>query len=432
MHVAIVDEELPYPLTSGKRIRIYNLAVHLAQRHRITFICHRNADRDEARQAERELHARGIGTVLVDRPQRRAAPLVQKARFATRIGLNLLSPLPYSAQWSECPRLRQAVRAYANEHAVDLCQCEWAPYATALMGMTGAPWVMMAHDIQSLIWERYYHNESNPLKRWYIKQQWHKYRRFERLVFRSADLRIMVTEEDVARASRQFGAKEAVVVDNGVDVAHYAAAATPVVARRPGEILFLGNLEWRPNLDAVRLLLDDVFPAVLAEVPSARLCVVGRHPPKWLVRRAQTSSNVEVHADVPDVRPYLYRCGAMAVPLRIGGGSRLKILEALATGLAVVSTQVGAEGLRLIPGVHYANADAMPDMASVLVRWMREPLATLDLVRAGRRLVEEEYDWRILALKMEAAWQDLLRKKRGAKSPPPVSGQAAALAAGSK
>ena len=331
MHVVIVDEELPYPATSGKRIRILNLAYHLARRHRITFLCHRNADPEEARQAAEFLTSRGIETVLVDRQRPLCSGPFQKPRFCARIALNLLSPVPYSVQWNDCPRLRKALRQYASEHAVDLWQCEWAPYATALMGMNGARWVMMAHDIQSLIWERYYASEANRLKRWYIKQQWHKYRRYEQRVFSDASLTIMVTQEDAQRARREFAAQRTAVVDNGVDVAFYQAAEYAAnTQRKPADILFLGNLEWRPNIDAVRLLLDEVFPSVLADVPWARLCIVGRRPPKWLAQRAKSARNVDVHADVPDVRPFLYRCGAMAVPLRIGGGSRLKILEALA------------------------------------------------------------------------------------------------------
>src|SRR5207248_7650671 len=112
------------------------------------------------------------------------------------------------------------------------------------------------------------------------------------------------------------------------------------------------SLEWRPNLDAVRLLLDRTLPAVRAAEPDVRLSIVGRRPPAWLVQRARTEPGVELHADVPDVRPHLARAAVLAVPLRIGGGSRLKILEALGCGVPVVSTRVGAEGLDLRDGEH--------------------------------------------------------------------------------
>jgi glycosyltransferase involved in cell wall biosynthesis len=324
------------------------------------------------------------------------------------LGLNLLTSVPYSVQWNDCPRLREAVQRYNRANEVDIWQVEWAPYATTFLGASGMNWAMMAHDIQSFTWERYYRNETNLLKRWYIKKQWQRYRRYESRVFSEAPLTITVSDEDQQRAREHFSARRTTVVDNGVDVAHYQELAPRQPTRNASEILFLGNLEWRPNLDAVRLLLDEVFPAVLAAEPSARLCIVGRRPPSWLQRRGSETNRIEVHADVDDVRPFLYRCGAMAVPLRIGGGSRLKILEALACGMPVVASSIGAEGLRLQPGQHFALANETSEMARVLVEWMRNPAAALAMAEAGRSIVEAQYDWSVLAEKMESAWDELV------------------------
>jgi glycosyltransferase involved in cell wall biosynthesis len=372
-------------------------------------LCHRNADPEEARQAAAYLHKQGIKTVLVERQRPLRTGALGKLQFCSRIARNLFSPEPFSAQWNKCPRLWEAVARHAATEKVDLWQCEWAPYATALLPLQKARWIMMAHDIQSLIWQRYYQNATNPLKRWYIKLQAERYQRYEQTVFSQAPLTISVTAEDAKRARELFGARRTAVVDNGVAVAHYQAADCQQGSTRcPNEILFLGNLEWRANLDACRLLLDEVFPRVVALEPSARLCIVGRRPPKWLRERGDLTRNVEVHADVADVRPYLYRCGAMAVPLRIGGGSRLKILEALACGLPVASTGVGAEGLRLTPGVHYARTETAEEMAKTLVDWLRDPAPAKTQAEAGQRLVEREYDWSVLACKMEQAWTNLL------------------------
>src|SRR5262249_19655477 len=154
-----------------------------------------------------------------------------------------------------------------------------------------------------------------------------------------------------------------------------------------------------PNLDAVRLLLDCVFPQVRQSEPGARLCLVGRNPPDWLRHAVVTSPNVELHANPPDVRPFLNRSSVLAVPLRIGGGSRLKILEALACGLPVVSTRVGAEGLQLQAGEHVEIVDDVETMPDALVHSLRDPQKAREQAERGRRVVEERYDWRVLAEK---------------------------------
>jgi glycosyltransferase involved in cell wall biosynthesis len=408
MHVVIVDEELPHPPNSGKRLRILGLVRHLAKRHRLTFLCHQNTSDEDAQGAAKLLAAFGIETIYVKRQTALQTGRFPLLRFGARLGLNLLSSVPYSVQWNNCPRLREAVRRYNRNNEVDIWQVEWAPYATAFLGASGMNWAMMAHDIQSFTWERYYRHETNLLKRWYIKKQWERYRRYESRVFSEAQMTITVSDEDRQRVREHFSARRTTVVDNGVDVAHYQAIATGQYPRNGSEILFLGNLEWRPNLDAVRLLLDEVFPAVLAAEPSARLCIVGRRPPAWLLRRGSEAAQIEVHADVHDVRPFLYRCGAMAVPLRIGGGSRLKILEALACGMPVVASSVGAEGLRLQPGEHFALANQTSEMARVLIEWMRNPAAARAQAEAGRAVVEARYDWSVLAEKMESAWDELV------------------------
>jgi glycosyltransferase involved in cell wall biosynthesis len=402
LRVVIVDEELPYPPTSGKRIRSLNLALRLARRHRITYLSHRNADREEARQAVGFLGAHGIETVVVDG----IVPRKSGLRFYARLAVNLLSPLPYSVASHDSRKLRRAIRAHAVRYPVDLWQCEWTPYARALRDLVGIRRLIVAHNVESLIWQRYYETEANRLKRWYIKGQWRKFEDFERRAFAEATRVVAVSAEDAARMGAQFGARRVEVVDNGVDTAYFRPGHE---VRDPARILFLGSLDWRPNLDAVGLLLDQVFPAVTAAEPSARLTIVGRNPPEALSRRVASLAKVELCANVADVRPYLARSGVLAVPLRIGGGSRLKIIEALATGLPVVSTRIGAEGLHLEPGQHLSVVEGVEDMAAALVQCIRAPGPAQALAERGRQVVLARYDWDALAHELEQVWFDCMR-----------------------
>lgn len=397
MHVVVVDGDVSYPPSSGKRLRTLHLMLRLARRHRLTYIA-RAHHGGEIGEAATFLGDHGIEAILLDDP----LPRKQGLGFYARLARNLLSPLPYSAASHRSRRMAEAVRSYAATHKVDLWQVEWTPYVAALPARVKAPRLLIAHNVDSLIWQRYYENERQPLKRFYIRQQWRKFERFERRVFAEVDRIVAVSPEDAALMRRQFGVENVDVVENGVDGAYFENVRGGGKAQG---ILFLGSLDWRPNLDSVRLLLDDVFPAVQRAEPSSRLCLVGRNAPDWLIQRVAHTANVELYSNVADVRPYLAESGVLAVPLRIGGGSRLKILEALACGLPVVSTRVGAEGLELRPGKDLIVVERVEDMAAALVDSIRHPQRIREMARQGRQVVREHYDWDSLAAKLERVWE---------------------------
>jgi glycosyltransferase involved in cell wall biosynthesis len=405
LRVAVVDEELPYPPTSGKRIRTLNLTLRLAERHQLTYICHRNADADEARRAAQFFAGHGIETVVVGRP----VPPKSGPGFYARLAANLLSPLPYSVASHTSRGLREALRRHAATRPVDLWHCEWTPYAEALRAVPGRR-VVVAHNVESVIWRRYYETERGMLRRWYVGRQWRKFERFERRALAGADRTIAVSDVDAGRFRRDFAVGRVSVVENGVDTAYFRPAGT---RRTAGRLLFLGSLDWRPNLDGVSRLLDDIFPAVRAAEPDATLALVGRNPPTWLRRRVADTPGANLHADVPDVRPYLADSALMVVPLRIGGGSRLKILESLAAGVPVVSTRVGAEGLCLEAGRDLTVTEDTDDLAPALVAALRRPEVMARQAACGRAKVLARYDWGTIADEMERVWLDCVAGARG-------------------
>jgi polysaccharide biosynthesis protein PslH len=406
LHVAIIDEELPYPPNSGKRIRSLNLVLRLARRHRLTYIANRHADPCETSEAEEYFRTLGVEVLLVDRP----VPIKSGLGFYARLAGNLCSSLPYSVQTHTSKAMQRLIREHGVGRHVDLWHCEWTPYAENFQAaMPNRPFVVMAHNIESQIWQRYAEYESNPIKRWYIRHQWKKYESFERASFAAANATIFVSQSDAALAQSRYGASRVEVVENGVDLEYFHPAE---IQREPGTILFLGSLDWRPNLDAVALLLTEIFPRVLRCESAARLWLVGRHPPRWLVDRVRQEKNVELHENVLDVRPYLWRCSAMAVPLRIGGGSRLKILEASACDCPIVTTSVGAEGLDLIPGEHYYLADTPEEMALSLQKCLSLPSGIRAMCKSSRDVVIQLYNWDALSTKLERIWHQLVSCRR--------------------
>jgi glycosyltransferase involved in cell wall biosynthesis len=259
----------------------------------------------------------------------------------------------------------------------------------------------MAHNIESQILYRRARCSRTILERVFFGLQARKMESFEREVLRQADWVTLVTELD-AEQVRAWGVQKTSLVENGADVDQFV----PLEGKCDSdEVLFLAALDWYPNLDALDYLLKDILPLIQQASPSARLRIVGRRPPAGLKERIARCPGVEFVGEVADVRPFLTRAAVVAVPLRIGGGSRIKILEALAMGKAVVSTSIGAEGLAVKDGVHLLLADAPADFAARTVTLLKSPEERLRLGENGRRLVVDRYSWDRIAELLDSAWR---------------------------
>ncbi len=394
MRVLVVDEAVPYPPDSGKRLRTYNLIGRLARRHRVTYL---------ARGREQSLPGcPEVEVVTVDEP---VTPQ-RGARFYAELLANVASPLPYVVTRHASGAFRRALDDALRTRDIELVHCEWTPYAENVRHLAGRlPMLLMTHNVESVIWERYRLTAENPLKKAYIALQWRKMERFEAGACRLFDEICCVSEND-ARVLRELsGIGSARVVPNGVDPAYFAPMGLPV---RPASMVFTGSMDWRPNQDGVSWFLDAVFPRIVRELPGAGLDIVGRAPPEPLARRWRAAGNVRVSGTVPDVRPAVDAASLYIVPLRVGGGSRLKILEALAMGKAVLSTTLGAEGLELADGEHLLLRDDAASFAAQAADMLRHPDRYAAMARSGRERVLGRYGWDGIADRLEQAWNDAL------------------------
>lgn len=398
LKVVFVDWDIAYPANSGKRLRTLNLMLQLAARHDVTYFSRGDGGSAEGQKAQCFLRSHGIRAEFANAP----LPAKSTVAYYGRLAANLYAAQPLAVAAHRSSKFVRALRDYAQSHDVDLWQLEWTPYIDMVQAVHLTRTLINAHNVDTLLWQRYLEAERNPLRRRLFESQCQKFERYERAAFNRATAVVAVSDEDAAIIRRKFGVQRVHVVDNGVDVAHYQAVCA---TRNPHELLFLGSMDWRPNVDAVRMLLAEILPRVLLREPATRLTIVGRKPPEWLIARCRRTPHVELQANVPDVRPYLARAGQMVVPLRLGSGSRLKILEALASGLPVVATSVAAEGLRLIPGRDVQIADDYDDMAAVIVHSIRQPSDAESIARHGQTLVAEQYCWEKLAADLEEVWE---------------------------
>jgi polysaccharide biosynthesis protein PslH len=227
--------------------------------------------------------------------------------------------------------------------------------------------------------------------------EWRKMRRYERQACARAKLTVAVSEVDRLRLAELAPGSNICAIPTGVDTEYFAPSALP---EKPASLVFTGSMDWYPNEDAVLYFVEAILPAVVREIPETSLAVVGRNPSARL-RSVCSNAHVSVTGTVEDVRPYIQAAAVYVVPLRIGGGTRLKIFEALAMAKAVVSTRVGAEGLPLEPGKHFALADRPTDFARKIVSLLRDPERRRTLGAAGRNLVEERFSWAKVAREFE-------------------------------
>lgn len=391
LKVLVLGEEISYPPDTGRRIRTWNLLRRLATHHSISYLCYGRSDDP----AVAEVESTGIRIHLVH-------PMADHRGWSLyfRLIANLFSPYPYSVTKHFSRRFDQELQRLLREERFDLVHCEGTHCARFLAAVDGVPRVLGTHNIESQIWSRRARQVRTWTEQLFFRSQAIKMRWFERRALLQVESAIAVTPQDV-KQMRNWGVPAISLVPNGVDLEAYGFSTK---AERPSELLFLASLDWYPNVEALEYFLAEILPLILSLKPEAILRIVGRRPPESLRKLVAGNRHVELVGEVKDVRPHLERAGVVVVPLRIGGGSRLKILEALAAGKAVVSTSVGAEGLELTPDEHIQVADSPSQFAQRTIALISSQEERRRLGENGRRLVSEQYGWDGIASKLEAAW----------------------------
>jgi len=401
MRVLVVDEEIPFPPNSGKRLRTFNLLKHLAQRHEIHFVCRQHEGEESI---DREgFEAAGIKTHVVPHPIQKKSGFM----FYGSLLKNLFSRYPYSVTSHASSQMIHTLTEKMREKPFDLLHCEWTPYAINLQSFLPFPSVVVAHNVEAMIWRRNFLLERNPAKKAYIYLQWKKMARFEEKAFASFTKVVAVSEPDKAEIVQWVPSEQVAVVENGVDVDFFRPTKIEQV---PYSLVFTGAMDWRPNIDCMLFFLDQVWPKVTQRFPKAILSIVGRNPSPILQERVRNMPAVTLTGTVPDVRPYMDRALVYIVPLRFGGGSRLKILEALAMEKPVVSTSIGAEGLEVVPDQHLLIADDPDEFVRAIARLFEDERLRKEIGGAGKSLVDNKYQWKALAKKLEQVWFDASAK----------------------
>lgn len=371
------------PPDTGGKIRSYNILRELARRHSVTFVSFYAAHDNDQHGG-----LKGIFDRVVCLPLK--LPEAKSATEMLSYGVRLFSSQPYGIAKFCLPAVRHKVRAIVDQGEFDVIVCDFMAAAGAIPWSSPVPKVLFTHNVEAAIWRRHYEVAANPVWKAVSWLEWKKMKGAEQRYLRLANQVLTVSEADRDAFAGIVDPAKVTVLPTGVDIEYFRPLARE---EKPNSIVFTGSMDWLPNEDAIIYFLDEIFPSIREQCPDATLEVVGRKPSRKLLARAQKEKNVTLTGWVEDIRPHLAGGSVCIVPLRIGGGTRLKIFEAMAMTKPVVSTSIGAEGLPVESGKNILLADTPQDFADRVVSLLRDSSERKRIGNAARALVQEKYGW---------------------------------------
>jgi polysaccharide biosynthesis protein PslH len=379
MKILWIKTDFLHPTTRGGQIRTLEMLKPLHRRHEIHYVGFENPAEPEGVARSGEYSTRAY-------PVTHRPPAKNSLAFAGQLARGLFSPIPVAIERWHSPAMERVVSDLITREPFDSIICDFLAPAPNL-GARINDAVVFQHNVESEIWRRHAEHAPDPFRRAYFRTQARRMFAFEKEICSRARRVVAVSEQDAKSIREMFGIPRVDVVPTGVDVEYFHP---PAERAKKFDLVFVGSMDWMPNQDGVRFFLREILPLVRARRTGLKLAIVGRTPPDDFIEAARRDSAITVTGTVPDVRPFLWESTASIVPLRIGGGTRLKIFESMAAGTPVISTAVGAEGLEVRDGENILIADTPETFAGACLKLIENggPIA-----EAGRRLVVEKYSW---------------------------------------
>lgn len=401
MKILIVTTKSPYPLFEGRALRTYNLIKQAALHHEIHLLSFVQTPED----LEGIEHMRSICKVVEYEKLYFDGAKTQILQDAI---CELFSRAPLPVVKYRTAGMRAKMRKLMQTHKYDLVHLDMLHLADYIDLCGNTPVALIEHNVEHVILDRRADNETRPLHRAYLRYQAAKLKSYEGRACQRAQHVVAVSELD-AQQLRDLGPGARVTsVPNGVDTEYFRTSQTP---RKPTSLVFVGGFTWFPNLDAITYFCEDILPKLLKTIPDIQLTVIGKQPDTPVAQEIAKHPNVTLAGLVEDIRPDVDAAAAYIVPLRIGGGTRLKILDALSMSKAIISTSVGCEGLDVEDGKTIVIADTPDAFVQAIVKVLADPAWADTIGQQGRQLVESRYDWAAVAKTLMAVYADTAQRQ---------------------
>ena len=385
MRILWLKTELLHPVDKGGKIRTYQMLKELKRDHHITYL---TLDDGSAGPLERQ-RAEEYCHELICVPHQPREKF--SAGFYAELLLNLASHFPYAIKKYESAAMRRHIVEHTNKATVDIVICDFLAPAINMPGNVPCASILFQHNVEAIIWKRHFEVQNNFWKQQYLRDQWRKMKSFEREMCRRFDSVIAVSQQDRELMRKEYEIDAVFDVPTGVDTEFFQPSGEEEL--EPHNVVFTGSMDWLPNEDAIRYYTEQILPLIRKSSPNTTLTVVGRNPYPGLVELSRKDRSIIVTGRVEDVRPYMERAAAYVVPLRIGGGTRLKIYEAMAMEKAIVSTSVGAEGLPVTDGNELRIADTPETFAAAVVELLNNRDQATALGQRAAQTVRQKFGW---------------------------------------
>jgi polysaccharide biosynthesis protein PslH len=387
MHLLWLKTDLLHPIDKGGKIRSYYMLRELKKLHHVTYLAldDGTAAPDAVERAKEYCHE------LIRIPHRTSSKF--SIPFFTDLIKNVWSSLPYAVQkYRSLPFGR---RLESETLKADVVVCDFLFPSVNVSDRLSRPSVLFQHNVEALIWRRHADIQTNRLARLYFRSQWRRMKAFERTACQKFDAIVAVSAQDRTIMEYEYGAPLVLEIPTGVDTDYFCPSRS--VEQDPYHLVFSGSMDWLPNDDAMKYFCREILPRIRASLPRVTLTIVGRNPFPGLEALSREHPFIRVTGRVEDVRSYIERASVYVIPLRIGGGTRLKVFEAMGMEKPIVSTSIGVEGLPVVDGKDVLIADEPQAFADAVLRLLRDRPFARQIGMTAAAKVRTQFGWKPVA-----------------------------------
>lgn len=400
MRILFLTPYLPYPLNNGGLIRVHHLLVNLGEKHDVTAIC---MEPDNDAQAKGisviEGHGVTVKTVPVANNQKKELKRLYQL-------LSLVSSKPYQYKQYHSNAMQNAISEHLGSNNYDLLMVEFSQMGYYDLD-TNIPSFVDQHNVEYEIMHRTFETEKSPLRRLLAYSEWKKYYKHEIENCEKFIGCLTTSQRDAEILQQRSPNMECHVIPNGVDSEFFKSSHTEI---DPNMVLFTGTISYYPNTEGIVWFYKNVWPLIVEKKPNATFCIAGKSPPPEVQAIAESDPAVTATGMVDDMRDYYNKAAVVVVPLRVGGGTRLKILEGMSMSKAIVSTSIGAEGINHTNGQDILLKDTPEEFSNAVLEVMADSTLRETLENGGRKLVESQYDWRAVTDKLSSVFEQAVKK----------------------